>query len=91
MNLKTTYMGIQLRHPLIVGASPLSDDLDLVKKLEDEGAAAFVLRSLYEEEITEEHASEDELDEDASSEVSDNDESNDAESDSSDDDEKKED
>jgi dihydroorotate dehydrogenase (fumarate) len=54
MNLKTTYMGIQLRHPLIVGASPLSDDLDLVKKLEDEGAAAFVLRSLYEEEITEE-------------------------------------
>src|SRR4029453_12056859 len=58
MNLGTTYMGIPLPHPLIVGASPLSDDLDLVKQLEDEGAAAFVLRSLYEEEITEEQMSE---------------------------------
>ena len=52
MNLETTYMGIHLPHPLIVGASPLSDDLDLVKQLEDAGAAAFILRSLYEEEIT---------------------------------------
>lgn len=52
MNLSTTYMGIPLPHPLIVGASPLSDDLDTVKQLEDQGAAAFVLRSLYEEEIT---------------------------------------
>jgi dihydroorotate dehydrogenase (fumarate) len=52
MNLTTTYMGIQLPHPLIVGASPLSDDLDLVRQLEDAGVAAFVLRSLYEEEIT---------------------------------------
>jgi dihydroorotate dehydrogenase (fumarate) len=52
MNLTTTYMGIQLPHPLIVGASPLSDDLDSVRQLEDAGAAAFVLRSLYEEEIT---------------------------------------
>jgi len=40
-----------------VGASPLSDDLDVVRKLEDEGAAAFVLRSLYEEEITGEQMS----------------------------------
>jgi len=54
MNLSTKYMGIQLPHPMIVGASPLSDDLDLVKQLEDNGAAAFVLRSLYEEDITEE-------------------------------------
>ena len=54
MNLTTKYMGIHLPHPLIVGASPLSDDLDLVKQLEDAGAAAFVLRSLYEEEITDE-------------------------------------
>ena len=58
MNLDTTYMGIQLPHPLVVGASPLSDDLELVKELEDAGAAAFVLRSLYEEEITEEQMSE---------------------------------
>jgi len=57
MNLTTSYLGIQLSHPLIVGASPLSDDLDLVKQLEDEGAAAFVLRSLYEEEITQEQMS----------------------------------
>jgi len=50
-------MGLQLPHPLIVGASPLSDDLDMVRKLEDEGAAAFVLRSLFEEEITGEQMS----------------------------------
>lgn len=54
MSLTTKYMGLSLPHPLIVGASPLSDDLDLVKQLEDAGAAAFVLRSLYEEEITSE-------------------------------------
>lgn len=57
MNLGTTYMGIRLPHPMIVGAGPLSDDLDMVKRLEDHGAAAFVLRSLYEEEITEEQLS----------------------------------
>lgn len=57
MNLATTYMGLHLPHPLVVGASPLSDDLDLVRKLEDGGAAAFVLRSLYEEEITGEQMS----------------------------------
>jgi len=52
MNLTTTYLGIQLPHPLVVGAGPLTDDVDTVRKLEDEGAAALVLRSLYEEEIT---------------------------------------
>jgi len=57
MNLSTTYMGLHLPHPLVVGASPLSDDLDLVRQLEDQGAAAFVLRSLYEEEITGEQMS----------------------------------
>lgn len=57
MNLGTTYMGMRLPHPMIVGASPLSDDLDLVRRLEDQGAAAFVLRSLYEEDITEEQMS----------------------------------
>jgi dihydroorotate dehydrogenase (fumarate) len=50
-------MGIQLPHPLIVGAGPLTDDLDTVKRLEDEGAAALVLRSLYEEEVTGEQMS----------------------------------
>jgi dihydroorotate dehydrogenase (fumarate) len=51
MELNTTYLGMRLPHPLIVGSGPLSDDLDLVKELEDAGAAAIVLRSLYEEEI----------------------------------------
>jgi dihydroorotate dehydrogenase (fumarate) len=52
MDLSTTYLGMRLPHPLIVGAGPLGDDLDTVKALEDAGAALLVLRSLYEEEIT---------------------------------------
>jgi dihydroorotate dehydrogenase (fumarate) len=52
MDLSTTYLGMRLPHPLIVGAGPLGDDLDTVRALEDAGAALLVLRSLYEEEIT---------------------------------------
>ena len=52
MNLTTTYMGIPLRSPMVVGSSPLTEDLDMVRRLEDEGAGALVLPSLYEEEIT---------------------------------------
>jgi dihydroorotate dehydrogenase (fumarate) len=52
MDLSTTYLGLSLPHPLIVGAGPLGDDLDNVRRLEDAGAAMLVLRSLYEEEIT---------------------------------------
>jgi dihydroorotate dehydrogenase (fumarate) len=51
MDLSTTYLGMRLPHPLIVGAGPLGDDLDTVRALEDNGAALIVLRSLYEEEI----------------------------------------
>jgi dihydroorotate dehydrogenase (fumarate) len=58
MNLKTNYLGIRLQHPLIVGSSSLTNDLDTVRQLEDEGAAALVLRSLYEEEITAEQMDE---------------------------------
>lgn len=54
MNLKTSYLGIALPHPLIVGSSSLTNDFDTVRQLEDEGAAALVLRSLYEEEINNE-------------------------------------
>jgi dihydroorotate dehydrogenase (fumarate) len=54
MDLSTNYLGITLPHPLVPGASPLSDDLDTVKQLEDAGAAAIVLRSLFEEQITRE-------------------------------------
>src|SRR5262245_57374187 len=57
MNLATTYMGLQLRNPLIVGAGPLTGDLDNVRRLEDEGAAALVLPSLFEEDITSEQLS----------------------------------
>lgn len=57
MNLSTTYLGIRLPHPLMVGSGPLSDDIDMVKQLEDNGAAAIVLRSLYEEDITNEQIS----------------------------------
>ena len=52
MSLATTYMGIPLQSPLIVGSSPLTEDLDVVKRLEDAGASALILPSLYEEEIT---------------------------------------
>ena len=52
MNLNTTYMGLSLKSPLIVGSSPLTQDLDTVKQLEDAGAAALILPSLYEEQIT---------------------------------------
>jgi hypothetical protein len=57
MNLTTTYLGIPLRHPLIIGSSSLTDDLETVKELEDHGAAALVLRSLYAEEIAGEQMS----------------------------------
>ncbi len=51
MDLSTRYLGFELDDPLVVGASPLADDLDLVRRLEDAGAAAIVLRSLFEEQI----------------------------------------
>jgi len=54
MDLTTNYLGLRLAHPLMPGASPLADSLDTVKKLEDAGAAAIVLRSLFEEQITRE-------------------------------------
>ncbi|HEY1336354.1 MAG TPA: dihydroorotate dehydrogenase-like protein [Bryobacteraceae bacterium] len=51
MDLSTTYLGMKLPHPLMAGASPLADELDAVKQLEDAGSAAIVLRSLFEEQI----------------------------------------
>jgi dihydroorotate dehydrogenase (fumarate) len=52
MNLSTTYLGLKLAHPLMPGASPLATDLDTVRRLEDAGAAAIVMHSLFEEQIT---------------------------------------
>lgn len=51
MNLETTYMGLKLRTPLVPSASPLSRDINTIKRLEDAGASAIVLYSLFEEEL----------------------------------------
>lgn len=51
-NLSSSYLGLQLPHPFIVGASPLADTLDSVRELEDAGSAAIVMRSLFEAQIT---------------------------------------
>jgi dihydroorotate dehydrogenase (fumarate) len=51
MDLRTKYLGLELPHPFMPGASPLVDDLDTVKRLEDAGAAAIVMHSLFEEQI----------------------------------------
>ena len=51
MNLETTYLGLKLRTPLMVGASPLADKDDLVKRMEDAGVSAIVMHSLFAEQI----------------------------------------
>jgi dihydroorotate dehydrogenase (fumarate) len=51
MDLTTRYLGLTLPHPFMPGASPLTEDLDMVSRLEDAGAAAIVMHSLFEEEI----------------------------------------
>jgi dihydroorotate dehydrogenase (fumarate) len=55
MNLATRYLGLTLKNPFIAGASPLADDLAVVGRLEDAGAAAIVMRSLFEEQLTHSH------------------------------------
>jgi dihydroorotate dehydrogenase (fumarate) len=52
MNLTTRYLGIDLLHPLLPGASPLVDDRDTVLRLIDAGAPAIVMHSLFEEQLT---------------------------------------
>jgi dihydroorotate dehydrogenase (fumarate) len=54
VELTTTYLGLTLKNPLVASASPLSKKLDLAKRLEDAGAAAIVMYSLFEEQITHE-------------------------------------
>jgi dihydroorotate dehydrogenase (fumarate) len=54
MNLSTTYLGLKLAHPLMAGASPMIDDMGMVKRLEDAGVSAIVMHSLFEEQITRE-------------------------------------
>jgi dihydroorotate dehydrogenase (fumarate) len=54
MNLTTRYLGMTLHSPLVSSASPLASDLDNIRRLEDAGAAAIVLPSLFEEQLTQE-------------------------------------
>jgi dihydroorotate dehydrogenase (fumarate) len=53
-DLTTTYLGLSLKNPLVASASPLSRKLDTVRHLEDAGASAIVMYSLFEEQITHE-------------------------------------
>lgn len=51
IDLATTYLGMKLKSPLVVSASPLTEDLDNIRRMEDAGAAAVVFHSLFEEQI----------------------------------------
>ena len=51
MDLRTTYLGLELKNPLVASPSPLSRELANLRRMEDAGAAAVVLYSLFEEEI----------------------------------------
>jgi dihydroorotate dehydrogenase (fumarate) len=51
MDLSTTYLGFNLPNPFIAGASPMVDNLDTVRRLEDAGAAMIVMHSLFEEQL----------------------------------------
>lgn len=55
MDLSTTYLGLALRSPLVASASPLNRDVDNLRKLQDFGAGAVVLPSVFEEQINREH------------------------------------
>ena len=61
MDMQTTYMGLELEHPVVASASPLSENADNVKRMEDAGAAAVVMHSLFEEQLKLETAAIDHL------------------------------
>ena len=52
MNLSTNYLGLTLKNPIVASSSPLSHNVDSIRRLEDAGAAAVVMYSLFEEQIT---------------------------------------
>lgn len=54
MDLKTKYLGLNLKNPIVPSSSPLTSNVDTVKQLEDNGASAVVMASLFEEQITHE-------------------------------------
>ena len=51
MDLTTNYLGLQLKNPIVASSSPLSHTIDSIRRLEDAGAAAVVMYSLFEEQI----------------------------------------
>jgi dihydroorotate dehydrogenase (fumarate) len=57
MNLSTSYLGLKLKNPIVASASPLSRSMDSMRQLEDAGASAIVMHSLFEEQIEHEAAS----------------------------------
>ena len=52
MDLSTTYMGMKLKNPIVHSASPLTEDVDNIRRLEDAGTSAIVMHSIFEEQIT---------------------------------------
>jgi len=54
MNLSTKYLGLTLKNPIVPSSSPLMESLDNIRNMEDAGAAAVVLHSLFEEQVTNE-------------------------------------
>jgi dihydroorotate dehydrogenase (fumarate) len=56
MDLSTSYLGLKLRTPLVPAASPLSEEIDSIKEMEDAGASAVVLYSLFEEQLRQDSA-----------------------------------
>jgi len=57
MDLSVEYLGLKLAHPFLPGASPLADEVGTARALEDAGAPAIVMRSLFEEQLTQEQLS----------------------------------
>lgn len=53
-NLETTYMGLKLKNPIVVASSGLTNSVEKIKALEEAGAAAVVLKSIFEEQINSE-------------------------------------
>ena len=56
MDLRTTYMGLSLKSPLVASASPLSESVDKIKRMADAGASAVVMFSVFEEQLRQESA-----------------------------------
>lgn len=54
MDMSTNYMGFDLPHPLIPGASPMANDIDTVRRLEDAGAPMIIMPSIFEEQLVQE-------------------------------------